>query len=339
MKAVLVEKARDIKLIEKEKPKVVDPNHVLIEVKAVGLCGSDVHIYHGTNPLATYPRTLGHEFSGKVVEVGCDVKNVSVGDKVCVEPIVFCGECYPCSLDRPNVCDELEVCGVHRDGGMQEFFLTTEEKCTKLPDNFSYELGALAEPFTIAAQSTWRGSLTDKDTLLIIGAGPIGLAILLYAKQKGATCIIADVFDYKLDMAKEFGADYTINSKDKNLDEELKKITDGGYGPSITIDSACTVKTFEDAVRVTRAAGRVVVLGFNNDPSAIPAMHLVKKELSIYGTRLETHKFPEVVEAFAKGDMKPERLISHKFKIEDIQKAFDTIDDPEIRTVKVMVTF
>lgn len=337
MKAIQVKKAYEIEIIEVPEPVVESEHQVKIKVKAVGICGSDQHIYHGTNPLATYPRILGHEFSGEVVEIGTAVTKVKVGDRVCIEPIVFCGECYPCKLDRPNICENLEVCGVHRDGGMQEYFLTTEEKCYLLPEDCSFERGALVEPFTIAAQSNYRGQTCKEDVLLIIGAGTIGLCNLMYAKQIGATCIVADIFEDKLQRAKEYGADYVINTKEESLDEALAKILDG-KGPSITIDSACTVKTFEDAIRVTRAGGRVVPLGFAQAPSQIAQMHFVKKELSVYGSRLQTHKFQPIVDLFKDG-FHPDKLISHRFHFTEIKEAFKTFDDPNVDTVKIMLSF
>lgn len=337
MKAIQVKKAYEIEIIEVPEPVIEDEHQVKIKIKAVGICGSDQHIYHGTNPLATYPRVLGHEFSGEVVEVGSAVTKVKVGDRVCIEPIVFCGECYPCKLDRPNICENLEVCGVHRDGAMQEYFLTTEEKCYLLPEDCSFERGALVEPFTIAAQANYRGQTCKEDVLLIIGAGTIGLCNLMYAKQIGATCIVADIFEDKLNRAKEYGADYVINTKQVNLDEALSKILDG-KGPSITIDSACTVQTFEDAIRVTRAGGRVVPLGFAQAPSQIAQMYLVKKELSVHGSRLQTHKFQTIVDLFKSG-FHPDKLISHRFHFTDIKKAFETFDDPNVDTVKIMLSF
>lgn len=337
MKAIQVTKAYQIDIIDVAEPVLQEDNQVKIKVKAAGICGSDQHIYHGTNPLATYPRILGHEFSGEVVEIGKSVTKVKVGDRVCVEPIVFCNECYPCKLNRPNICESLEVCGVHRDGGMQEYFLTTEEKCYILPEDCSFERGALVEPFTIAAQANYRGQTCKEDTLLILGAGTIGLCNLMYAKRIGATCIVADIFDDKLKRALEYGADYVINTKNENLDEALGRILDG-KGPSLTIDSACTVQTFEDAIRVTRAGGRVVPLGFAQAPSAIAQMHFVKKELSVHGSRLQTHKFQTVVDMFKDG-FHPEKLISHRFHFMDIKKAFEAFDNPNEDTVKIMLHF
>ncbi|WP_067142942.1 zinc-binding alcohol dehydrogenase family protein [Oceanivirga salmonicida] len=337
MKAIKINEAKKIEIIDVDEPKVKNDKDVKIKIKVVGICGSDAHIYHGTNPLATYPRIIGHEFSGEVVEIGSKVKKLKIGDRVSVDPIVFCGKCYPCKLNRPNICEKLKVSGVHRDGGMQEYFLTTEEKCHVLNKNVSFERAALVEPFTIAAQANWKGKVNKDDLLLIIGAGTIGLCILMYAKKIGAKCIVTDVFDKKLERAKEYGADYIINTAKENLDVKLSKIEDG-KGPSVTIDSACLPVTFEDSIRVTKEGGRVVTLGFSATPSQLASMYFVKKELSVYGSRLQTHKFPIVVELFNSG-FDASKLISHKFNYKDIVKAFDTFDDINIDTVKVCVLF
>lgn len=338
MKAIQVSEPGKIDIIEKDMPEIKENNEVLIKIKAVGICGSDMHIYHGTNPMATYPRIIGHEFTGEVQKLGSEVSDLKVGDRVVVEPIEFCGECYACKSGRSNVCESLEVLGVHKDGGMQEYIVVPHVKVHKI-DNFTeWEKATMVEPFTIAAQSTWRGNVKKDDYVLIMGAGPIGLGILQYSKHKGAICIVTDINDEKLEFAKELGADHTINVSKKDVVEEVFKITDN-MGANVTLDTACLPRTFEQCVEVASPAGRVVVLGFSEETSNIPQVSITKKELTIVGSRLETDKFPEVIDLFNKGVLNPEALVTHKFDFKDIKKAIEAIEDPEVKTNKVVVTF
>lgn len=338
MKAVQITEPRKLEIVEVEKPVIRNADEVMIQVKAAGICGSDVHIYHGTNPLASYPRIIGHEFTGEIVEIGADVKNVAVGDKVVVEPILYCGECYACRSGRPNVCETLEVLGVHRDGGMKEFVVIPADKAHKVSQDLPYDRAVVVEPFTIAAQSTWRGDVKSGETCLIMGAGPIGRAILQYALLKGATCIVSDIDNDRLEDAKKLGATHVVNPLEVDVVEKAKELT-GGSGPNVTIDSACTVKTFEQAVEMTSPAGRVVVLGFSVEPSKVAQVHITKKELSILGSRLQTNKFGEVIGLLNSGDLKPEGFVTHKFDFRDAQKAMDLVEDSSIKKNKVILTF
>src|SRR5699024_6803767 len=173
------------------------------KVKRVGICGSDMHIYHGTNPLATYPRIVGHEVAGEVIAVGSHVTKLAPGDSVVVEPIRSCGECYACRSGRPNVCKEVSVFGVHEDGGMREFIVLPEKQLHPVDSHIDWDEAVLAEPYTIGAQATWRGNVQEGKTVLIQGAGPIGITNLKMAKLLGATVMISDLTNERLAFAKE----------------------------------------------------------------------------------------------------------------------------------------
>ena len=197
MKAVVVEKPGSIAVVERDIPEITE-NQVLVKVKAAGICGSDVHIFHGKNAFATYPRVVGHEFVGEVVKVGSQTENIAVGDRVAVDPVVSCGHCYACRIGRHNVCSSLQVMGVHRDGGFQEYVAADYRQAYKLPDNLPWEIAATVEPYSIGAQVAHRGRLTGDDTVLICGAGPIGLIILQVAKMKGSRVAILDIVESRL---------------------------------------------------------------------------------------------------------------------------------------------
>ncbi len=338
MKAVEIDRPYSINIIEKKKPVIEYEKQVLIKVKSVGICGSDVHIYHGTNPLATYPRVIGHEFAGEIVEIGDGVSKIHLGDKVTVEPIIYCGECYACCNQQPNVCEKLEVLGVHRDGGMQEYVLTSEDKVHLLPADISWEEACLIEPFTIGAQSTSRAKIKKGDDVWVIGAGPIGMTIVQNAKNYGARVIVTDIDDERLKATKKQGADEIINVAKTALKEEMMKITNN-CGPNVTIDAACLKQTVEQAIELTSPAGRVVVLGFDSTPCDIAPLYITKKQLEILGSRLQYQKFPYVIEEYSKGKLDLSALITHTFSVKDIQKAFDAVLNPKEKTNKVVILF
>lgn len=202
MKAVRIVKPEQLELIEVEKPVINEKDNVLVRMTAAGICGSDVGIYHGTNAAATYPRIIGHEIVGVVDQVGPNVQNLKVGDRVIVNQVTSCGECYPCRKGRGNVCDHLAVRGVHIDGGYREFIAVPESDCYILPDQLSDVDAVMIEPTTIAIQSCTRAQLEQEDMLLLYGAGALGSSILRIARQMCSHIIVADIMDDKLAEAK-----------------------------------------------------------------------------------------------------------------------------------------
>ncbi|WP_313894057.1 zinc-binding alcohol dehydrogenase family protein [Psychrobacillus sp.] len=338
MKAVLIPKALELQLIDIEKPQLKEASDVLVKVKRVGICGSDMHIYHGTNPLATYPRIVGHEVTGEVVEVGSEVSNVKVGDHIVVEPIRSCGTCYACRNGRPNVCDKLSVFGVHEDGGMREFIVLPENQLHVVDANLDCDEAVLAEPYTIGAQAVWRGGVSKGDTVLIQGCGPIGICILKMAKINGATVMMTDLSPERLEFAKENGADFVIDAGNENVIERVQQITNG-EGANVVIDAVCLPFTFELGVEVASVAGTVVVLGFDEKPSAIKQLPITKKELTIVGSRLQTKQFEKVVALLNEGKLRHDGLITHRFSINDVHEAFSFVENNPDKVRKAVIIF
>ncbi|MDR2864412.1 MAG: zinc-binding alcohol dehydrogenase family protein [Spirochaetaceae bacterium] len=337
MKVGIIEKPGELKIAERDIPKVKDSHDVLIKVKRVGICGSDIHIFHGKNPFAVYPRVWGHEFVGEVIETGSDVKSVHQGSHVVVEPILFCGKCYACRQGRGNVCEKLQVMGVHTDGGCQEYFLARESSLHLLPESLPWDEAVLIEPFTIGAQACYRGNVQKDDVVLIMGAGTIGLTVLQMAKLAGATVIVTDLVPEKLAYAKTRGADYIINAKEENPIEKVREIT-GGMGANVTVDAVCIKKSFEDAIELTSAAGRIVELSFNEIPSDIAPVNIVKKELTICGSRLQTKRFPVVIDYLNQGKLALSGFITKSYPLSQMIDAFDYVDKNNASVRKVIIT-
>ena len=199
MKAVQIVKPNELRVIDVPKPTLDEHNNVLVKMTAAGICGSDVGIYHGTNAAATYPRIIGHEMVGVVVETGPTAQKVKVGDRVIIDQVVPCGHCYACRKGRPNVCGNLQVRGVHIDGGYREYMAVPDTDCYLVPDSLTDAEAVMIEPTTIAVQCCSRAQLESEDTVLIIGSGALGSSILrivrLYHPQK---IIVADIDDAKL---------------------------------------------------------------------------------------------------------------------------------------------
>ncbi|MBC2850913.1 zinc-binding alcohol dehydrogenase family protein [Cetobacterium sp. 8H] len=338
MKAIIVSKPKELQIVEREIPKISEATDVLVRIKAAGICGSDVHIYHGTSPVATYPRVIGHEMVGEVIDIGKEVDDLKIGDKVVIEPMIACGECYACKSGRPNACASLKVRGCHVDGGFQQYYVAPRKNIFKFDDSISWEEAAMIEPYTIADQITWRADIRKDDYVFIIGAGPIGLCVLEMAKLKGGICIISDFNEKRLQVAKELGADYVINP---NLEDPLAKVKDitKGMGSNVTIDAVCLPKTFEQAIEITSVAGRVMCLGFSKDTSEIAQLGITIKELDIRGSRHQTHKFENVVQLFNNRKLQAKKLISNVIHFEDVDKAMDLIENKPNEICKIVLTF
>ena len=197
-------------------PEVGD-DEVLIKIKKIGICGSDIHVYHGTHPFTSYPVTQGHEVSGEVVEVGKNVSKVKAGDRVTIEPQVRCGKCYPCRHGKYNLCEELKVMGFQTTGTASEYFKAPELNVTKLPDDMDYSKGAMIEPLAVAVHAISRSGDIRGKRVSVIGAGPIGNLVAQSAKAMGAERVmLSDVSDYRLSLGKKVGIDAVYNTRESD---------------------------------------------------------------------------------------------------------------------------
>jgi L-gulonate 5-dehydrogenase len=337
MIAISVEKPNALAVVEHGS---VAPGHgeALVRVRRAGICGSDVHILHGSNPFARYPRIIGHEFAGEIEAVGPGVAGLTEGDQVVVDPVVSCGSCYACRVGRPNVCAHLEVFGVHRDGGFRDLVAVPARNVVKVAHDLPVEIAALAEPFSIAANVLSRTGCGPEDTVLVYGAGTVGLTVLQVAKLKGARCLISDIDEARLERARSFGADVVIDPRRTSVAEAVGGELDG-LGPSVVIDGAGVPALLAEACRVASPAGRIGLLGFSPEPCNVSQQEIVKKELTLVGSRLNRHLLPEVVQWLESGRLKPAAMITQTFAAEDARAAFDLVENHPERTVKVQLAF
>jgi L-gulonate 5-dehydrogenase len=301
----------------------LEKGEVKIRIRRVGICGSDIHIYKGSNPFTVYPRVIGHEMAGEVLEVASDVKRAAIGDKVVIDPVLNCGRCDTCRRGHPNVCSTLEVMGVHRDGGFADEIIVPEANVYTVPSDMEWDTAVMVEPFSIGANVCSRTAVGEGDRVLIVGSGVIGNTVLLTAKMLGAEVISCDIDDAKLAHAKKIGADHTINSRNSSLKDELERITNGD-GVTVVIDAACIAPMFQTLLECAAPGGRVGVLGFAKEFSEVNQFEITRKELTVCGSRLNNRMFPAVIKSFEEGRIKPELLIE---KVTPFSRVRDVLEE------------
>ncbi|WP_336796025.1 Zn-dependent oxidoreductase [Erwinia aphidicola] len=333
MKSVVIERPGELQL--QERPLLTpSTGEVRVKVRYASICGSDVHIWHGHNPFARYPRVIGHEFFGVIDAVGDGVDAARIGERVAVDPVVSCGHCYPCSIGRPNVCRELQVIGVHRDGGFSEYALAPAGNAYTLPAAIPDTLASLVEPFTIAANITAFLKPQPDDVALIYGSGPMGLTAIQVLKgvYKVRQVIVADRLDERLAMAKANGADLVLNNGETPLAEQLN-----GVQPTLIIDAACHPSILAEAAALASPAGRIGLLGFSGEACTVTQQSLTSKELSLFTSRLNSHRFPEVIAWMEQGLIQPEKLVTHTLPLSQIEQAMTLFEKDPRSCCKVIL--
>jgi len=338
MKALVLTAAKTLQVQEKEMPTIQKADDVLIEVKAVGICGSDVHAYHGTLSTVVYPRIIGHEVVGVVRAVGNSVKQVKPGDHAVMDPVVSCGHCLPCRAGRRNVCRDVKCMGVAAEGGAAEYIILPASNVVKVPSEIPWRDAVLAEPFTIGAQCTARARVAPGDTALVMGAGTIGLVAMQAAKQRGAKVMTADIVDSRLELAAKLGADRVVNTKKEDLAAAVAEFTKG-EGLTVFIDAVGMPALLELGTELAAPTGRIVALGMTPDTLTIPQSSISKKELEIIGSRMHCGRFPEALQWITEKKVQTGPMVTHAFPFAKAQEAFDLLDKSPELTCKVILTF
>jgi len=301
MKTFLIDQPETFRFGETKKPEV-GAGQVLLKIERVGLCGGDLTMYRGLNPMVTYPRIPGHEIAATIAEVGAGVPaHWQPGQLVTVVPYTACGRCPSCRAHRSNACQFNQTLGIQRDGALTEFVTEPWEKILYSPKLTAPDY-ALVEPLSVGFHAVERGRVTAADTVAVFGAGMIGLgAIAAAALRKKARVIAIDLDDQKLALAKRAGAAEVINSKNENLHERLQQLTQG-EGPAVVIEAVGTAETFVAAVNEVCFAGRVVYIGYAKKPVAYETKLFVMKELDILGSRNALPEdFANVIEVLESG--------------------------------------
>jgi len=338
MKAIEITKAGEMQVVERDMPQM-GAGDILLKLKYVGFCGSDLSTYLGKNPLVQYPRIPGHEISAVIEKIGYQVPDkFEVGQPVTVVPYTNCGQCSSCKKKRFNACRYNQTLGVQRDGAMAEYIAVPWQKV--LADKALSDLQlALAEPLTVGFHAVDNGQVTDIDTVLVFGCGMIGSGAIVRAKLRGATVIAVDIDDSKLAIARKLGATYVINSKDQNLHEELEKITNGD-GPTVVIEAAGNPITYRAAIEEVAFAGRVVCIGYAGNEVAFPTKLWVQKEMEIMGSRnANPTDFEAVMKFLEQSELDESVLISKTVSPEEAPQAMKEWSEAPGKILKILVKF
>ncbi|MEG0617603.1 MAG: zinc-binding alcohol dehydrogenase family protein [Oscillospiraceae bacterium] len=325
MKAIKIQKPWEVSCVDMDKP-VPLKGEALIKIVSAGICGSDIGAFRGTNGLVSYPRVIGHELAGIVEEISIDnPKGLKVGDRVIVDPYIYCGKCYPCSIGRTNCCNDLKVLGVHIDGGMAEYYCHPEEMLIKIPDDLDWTLAAMAEPLTISLHGIHRGSLKSGEYCAIIGAGPIGLVAGMIAEAYGAHAILIDLVQERLDFAKSLGIEYIINSKDEDALARVSEITGGVLAQQVMECSGANAAV-RMSLDLVSNAGRVTLTGWPKTETSLPTDLITRKEIDIRGARTSAGEFEEAIELIRSKRVDMSKILT---KTVSLAEAPDTIRDIE----------
>lgn len=339
MKAIEISDTRKINLIDIPEPVISDPQEVIVKIAAVSICGTDIHTFTNTHPFVRPPVVVGHECSGVVTEVGSEVQLVKPGDRVAVDPVLGCGDCRPCKTGRANACANVKCRGVHVEGAMQEFFKVRERDVYKVPDSLEdLVLAACVEPFAIGAQAVWRGNVSDGQTMVIFGAGPIGLTTMFMAMNRGAKCIMIDIKEDRLAKALKLGAMGAIPASADDLKEQVLALT-GEEGPQVTCDAVGHPSIVDLCVDLAAPTGTVILLGMDGQQNNVTELSIFRKELNIVGSRMNSGMFPTVLELIGEGRLPLGAILTHRFTREEASEAFTmAIEQPEAFT-KAVITF
>ena len=340
MDAAVMDKPMSIAIKQIEIP-VPKEDEALVKVYCIGVCGSDVHYYeHGKigRYIVEKPIILGHELAGEVVQVGEQVTNVSVGDRVAVEPGVTCGRCEHCKSGRYNLCPEVVFMATPPvDGAWAEYVTVRSDFLFKLPDTMSYEEGALLEPLSVGFHAMKRGRVTAADRLFISGLGPIGLLAAQSAQLLGVTEIYAtDVLPFRQSLAKEMGITVIDPSKE-NVKARIEDLTEG-KGIDVIVETSGNARAISDTVNLVKRGGRIVYVGMPvADEVPINMNQLIDSELDVYGIFRYVNTYPAAIQALSRSNVDITKVITHKVSLKNIEEGIDIARLQKDTSIKVMI--
>jgi L-iditol 2-dehydrogenase len=342
MKALIL---KEYKHFELQDVPVPEPGatDVLVAVRACGICGSDVHGMDGSSGRRRPPIIMGHEAAGVIAGIGSAVSGWSVGDRVTFDSTIYCGQCFYCRRGQINLCDNRRVLGVscedyRQSGAFADFVVVPERILYRLPDQLPFEHAAMVEPFTIALHAIRRAPPALNDSVVIVGAGMIGLALAQALKQTGCgQLIVLDVADDRLALAKSAGATHTINSGRENALESILALT-GKHGADIAFEAVGINATVDTTLRSLRKGGTAVLVGNVTPEVELPLQVAVTRELTVLGSCASSGEYPAVLDMMARGALDPAPLISAVAPLRDGAPWFDRLYRKEAGLLKVVLT-
>ncbi len=337
MKQAVMTAPGEIQFRDVTKPAPND-NEVLMDVKRIGVCGSDIHVFHGLHPYTSYPVVQGHEVGGLVADVGKNVTGLKPGDKITFMPQVTCGTCYPCTHGMYHICESLKVMGFQTGGAAQEYFALPADNVLKLPDSLSLDEAALIEPISVAVHAIRRGGGADGKKVLVLGAGTIGNLTAQVAKASGARAVmITDISPYKVDKARRCGLDFVVNTSRERLGDAILR----DFGPEkagLILECVGVEPTITDALLNARKGTTIVVVGVFGKKPQVDLGLVQDRELSLVGTLMyQKADYERAIELAARGKMKLDEMVTARFPFDQYLDAYHAIEESKGNYLKVMI--
>ncbi len=333
MHKVVLEEPKVVRIADAA-PVMAGSGQGLVRLRAAGICGSDLAAFRGTSPMVTYPRVLGHELLVDVIE--SPDRPELAGHRAVVDPMVRCGHCRACRAGRYNCCANLQVMGVHIDGGMQEIVAIESRRLFPVPDSMPDDVAVLAEPLTIAYHAVQRSRIAAGETAVVFGAGTIGLLVAqLLIRARGCRALVIDLDTRRLAIAQSLGA-WPLQGDEAALMQGVAQATGGemaGVVFEATGNAFCTRMT----TTLVAQAGRIVLIGWNKGPVEVDTVTLMRKEVDLLGSRNSVNAFPAVLQLLADGVVDSETMITHRFSIAEAGAALDVLDAGQEHALKILI--
>ncbi len=318
-----------------EKPELTRGN-AIIKIKRIGICGTDLHAFEGTQPFFSYPRVLGHELAGELVEFD-NAPGFKIGEAVSFIPYFNCGRCIACCRGKPNCCTNMQVCGVHVNGGMAEY-LSVPSSSLLHGEGLSYDELALVEPLAIGAHGVRRAGVEPNEVVLVIGAGPIGLGTMEFARIAGGKVIALDINDKRLQFCKDrLKIAHTVNALSPNVTEQIMEITNNDM-PTVVIDATGSLKAINNAFQYMAHGARYVLIGLQKGDISFSHPEFHKREGTLMSSRNATREdFEHVIASMKKGEVEPTTYITHRVLFDNVKNEFEHWLNPANGVIKAMV--
>ena len=335
MKTLICIKPGELDYATIEQPEL-KPGQAIIKIKRIGICGTDLHAYEGTQPYFEYPRILGHELSGELIAVD-GAPDFKIGEAVTFIPYFYCGKCIACRSGKQNACVNIKVCGVHQHGGMVEY-LSVPSYSLIHGEGLSFDALALVEPLAIGAHGVRRAGVKKDEFVLVIGAGPIGLGTMEFAKIAGGNVIALDINEQRLQFCKDkLKIAYTVNASGPDVTEQLKQITNGDM-PTVVIDATGNLKAINSAFQYMAHGARYVLIGLQKGEICFSHPEFHKREATLMTSRNATREdFEHVIWCMKKEVVDPTIYITNRVMFDDVKKEFENWLNPANGTIKAMV--
>lgn len=315
----------------------LQPGHALIKIRRIGICGTDLHAFEGTQPFFNYPRILGHELSGELIEAD-QATGFEKGERVTFIPYFNCGTCIACRSGKPNCCTSIRVAGVHIDGGMAEYVSVPSYSLIH-GEGLSFEELALVEPLAIGAHGVRRAGIQPGEFVLVVGAGPIGLGIMEFARIAGAQVIAMDINEDRLAFCREqLGVSFTINALSADVETQLQTITTNDM-PTVVIDATGSLRAINNGFQYMAHGARYVLVGLQKGELVISHPEFHKREATLMSSRNATREdFEHVIDSMKKGLVNPKTYITHQVSFEEVKEEFPNWLNPANGVIKAMVS-